>query len=91
MRTRHNVMLHVQCLSLSFLRARTLAKQSAKGTRILERVERIGRGGIFLRRDGMRTPECVGRIGRVGIFVLIKHNAWYFRGRAEGIQLTAGH
>jgi hypothetical protein len=60
------------------------------GTRTLERVGRVGRGGIFLRRVGTGTLERVGRIGRVGIFLLIKHRAWYFPGRAAGIQLTAG-
>jgi hypothetical protein len=61
-----------------------------KATRTLERVGRIGRagrGGIFLRSDGVRTLE---RVGRVGIFLPIKHRAWYFRGGAAGIRLTAG-
>jgi hypothetical protein len=41
--------------------------------------------------ESTRILGRVGRMGRVGIFVLVKHSARYFRGRAAGIRLTASH
>jgi hypothetical protein len=37
----------------------------------------------------VRYARTLERVGQVGIFLLIKHSACYFAGRAAGIQLTA--